>query len=87
MNKPKDYLGRELEVGDLVVFTALNYRNFTKGILLTNTAPTGGSIMTICGWSDKYKKKVRQSYGQMIKVEDPDLKDELTKKLEALEEI
>ncbi len=82
MNKPKDYLGRELEVGDLVVFMQLGARYFEKGILLTNTAPTGGTVIYNADGS-----KVLQKYKQMIKIEDPALKDELTKKLEGLQEI
>ena len=33
----KDYLGNEIQVGDRVIFTRLNYREFTEGTILKIT--------------------------------------------------
>lgn len=89
VNKPKDYLGQDLNVGDLVVFMELGARSLTKGLLISNTAPTGGSILAVYEISGKpaYKKVYKQKYAQMIRVNDPTTKNMLIELFATLKEL
>lgn len=68
---PKDYLDQDLKAGDAVVFTELKYRNFTTGILISDKAPTGGTILAEHTYHKGKIDKYKQSYDQMIKITDP----------------
>lgn len=60
-----DYLGREMGVGDEVVFMQKNYRNFWKGVIIKITPQTvliSHESTNTCGTETK------QGHDQVIKV-------------------
>lgn len=67
---PKDFLREDLKAGDAVIFTELKYRNLTTGVLLSDKAPTGGTVLAEDTYINGRVEKYRQSYDQMIKITD-----------------
>ena len=61
----KDFLGKELEVGDTVVFVQLGYRNLLKGTvkrLTPKTAIIEHPMTNVCS------KETKQFHEQLVKV-------------------
>lgn len=64
MNKKQyDFLGKELNIGDNVVFVQINYRNLLKGTIKT-MAPK--SVLISHGYENN--SETRQRYEQIIKI-------------------
>ena len=64
----KDFLGRDLAVGDFVIFMEKGYRNL-KLAQIERLTPTTVMI----SWGQKDWEKLRQTPTQLVKVEGPDL--------------
>lgn len=64
----KDFLGRDLKVGDEVVFVQLDYRNLLKGKIKSMTAKTiliGHAKTNVCS------KETKQTPAQVVKIMPP----------------
>lgn len=59
----KDFLKKEIETGDTVVFTELGYRNFSTGIIEKIT-----DKMVFIKCFDK-NKLIKQAHSQVIKID------------------
>ncbi len=60
-----DYLGKELNIGDTVVFMQIGYRGLMKGIIISMSAKKAKLIHPP---TNTYKKESIQFYNQMIKI-------------------
>lgn len=76
---PQDFLGQELAVGDVVVITQQNYRNFQKGIILSFTSRT--AQIKIDRKERSWYNTIKQFHEQMIKVTDPRIVFEVNRDL------
>ena len=67
----KDFLGKEIEVGDKVIFEAPKYRNFVIGTVIDKTEKTC-LIEFVNNWNYPgagRKQTIRQFYGQCIRID------------------
>lgn len=65
----KDYLLREIEIGDHVIFMQQGYRNLKLATIYAFTASGKVRIR----WGDKDWQTLLQEGSQLVKVEGPDL--------------
>ncbi len=63
----KDFLGKELKVGDEVVFVLLGYREFRRGTVKKLTPKT--LIVEQSAASGSYNRETKQFHNQVIKLE------------------
>jgi hypothetical protein len=78
----KDFLGRELEIGDSVIVIAPNYRHFVLARVIQFT-PNQVRVSFMNTWnygSDGYYTELLQTPSQLTKVDGPDLTMYLLKK-------
>ncbi len=61
----KDFLNKEIEVGNKVVFTELSYRKFQIGEIVRIT---NKMLFIEIEQKGGYKKRVKQSHNQVIKI-------------------
>jgi hypothetical protein len=75
---PKDFLGQELQSGDVVAIMRVGYRDFVKGILISNSPTKVGKVKFS---NHKYDDPSNQKYSQMIKITDPKIVFEVNRDL------
>lgn len=63
--KAKDFLGRDLSIGDSVVFCQLKYRNMMKGIIKRITAKM---VIIEHTKTNSYSTESKQYHNQVIKI-------------------
>lgn len=79
----KDFLGRDLKVGDKVVFVQLGYRNLLKGKIKSMTAKT---ILISHKETNACSTETKQTASQVVKIMPPVLNHlEMIADLEARE--
>jgi peroxiredoxin len=62
--KAYDFLGKEINIGDNVVFVQLSYRNLLKGIITKITPKT---LIISHGRTNVCSKETKQFHNQVIK--------------------
>lgn len=62
--KAKDFLGNDLEIGDLVVFMEVKYRNFKKGKIISIST----KMLVIDDGSSNFYPTSKQRHNQVIKI-------------------
>lgn len=63
----KDYLGKDLAVGDMVVFITPGYRDYSKGIIVRFTN-CFAFVQDVKNMTSKYSQ-IKQTGEQLIKIE------------------
>ena len=77
----KDFLGRDLELGDSVIVIAPGYRHFVLARVIAFTPKqVRVSFMNTWNFSDGYYTELLQGPSQLTKVDGPDLTAYLLKK-------
>ena len=68
MDSKTDYFGQELEVGDVVVFMKIGYRDFTTGQIKKLSEKK--ATIKYTKYDDSYSATTMQFYSQIIKAPD-----------------